>query len=60
MGKLQNPPEASASATGYLFQCCYALLAGLCALPESPQLSISIEKSDDIASTWPVFSFYLA
>jgi hypothetical protein len=41
--------EASASATGYLFQCRYALLAGLRASIASPQLAISIEKFDDIA-----------
>ena len=41
--------EASASATGYLFQCRYALLAGLRATLDSPQLEISIEKFDDIA-----------
>jgi hypothetical protein len=44
-----NIHEASASATGYLFQCRCALLAGLRAIPESPQLAISIEKFDDIA-----------
>src|SRR6266403_311368 len=49
MGEPRNPHEASASATGYLFQCRYALLAGLRALPGSPQLSISIEKFDDVA-----------
>jgi hypothetical protein len=41
--------EAAASMTGYLFQCRYALLAGLQAIPDAPQLSISIEKLDDIA-----------
>lgn len=40
--------EASASATGYLFQCRYALLAGLQAIAKSPQLEISIEKFDDV------------
>ena len=49
MGEPRNPHEASASATGYLFQCRYALLAGLRAIPASPQLSISIEKFDDVA-----------
>lgn len=44
-----NKHEASASVTGYLFQCRYALLAGLQAIPDAPQLSISIEKLDDIA-----------
>ena len=41
--------EASASATGYLFQCRYALLAGLRATYDLPHLAISIEKFDDIA-----------
>jgi hypothetical protein len=34
---------------GYLFQCRYALLAGLQALQDTPQLLISIEKFDDVA-----------
>lgn len=41
--------EASASATGYLFQCRYALLAGLRAIKDAPELDISIEKLDDVA-----------
>jgi hypothetical protein len=41
--------EAGASATGYLFQCRYALLAGLRATRDKPELEISIEKFDDIA-----------
>jgi hypothetical protein len=49
MGEPRNPHEASASATGYLFQCRYALLAGHRASPGSPQLSTSIEKFDDVA-----------
>jgi len=49
MAKPRNPHEASASAIGYLFQCRYALLAGLRTIPETPQLSISIEKFDDVA-----------
>ncbi len=49
MGEPRNPHEASASATGYLFQCRCALLAGLSAIQDSPQLSISIEKFDDVA-----------
>ena len=40
---------ASASATGYLFQCRFALLAGLRAIPDNPQLQISLEKFDDVA-----------
>jgi C-terminal domain 7 of the ABC-three component (ABC-3C) systems len=43
-----NKHEASASATGYLFQCRYALLVGLQAIADAPQLQISIEKLDDI------------
>src|SRR5437870_4042100 len=50
MAKPRNPHEASASAIGYLFQCRYALFAGLRAIPETPQLSISIETFDDVAS----------
>ncbi|MES3084752.1 ABC-three component system protein [Sphingomonas faeni] len=49
MSKADNTHEASASAIGYLFQCRYALLAGLRAIPERPQLAISIEKFDDVA-----------
>lgn len=41
--------EATASLTGYLFQCRCALLKGLQAIPKSPELEISIEKFDDIA-----------
>lgn len=41
--------SASASATGYLYQCRYALLAGLQAIKSKPELQISIEKFDDIA-----------
>ena len=40
---------ARAPATGYLFQCRYALLMALQATLETPQLEISIEKFDDIA-----------
>jgi len=40
--------EASASLAGYLFQCRYALLAGLQAIVDRPQLDMSIEKFDDI------------
>lgn len=49
MAEASNKHEASASMTGYLFQCRYALLAGLQAIPDAPQLSISIERFDDIA-----------
>jgi hypothetical protein len=41
--------DASASATGYLFQCRYALLLGLKATIDTPNVEISIEKFDDIA-----------
>ncbi|WP_187484959.1 ABC-three component system protein [Pantoea agglomerans] len=46
---MSNAHEASASATGYLYQCRYALLMGLEATLDSPELRISIEKFDDIA-----------
>lgn len=49
MSKADNTHEASASAVGYLYQCRYALLAGLRAIPQRPQLSISIERFDDVA-----------
>ena len=49
MGSEYSVHEASASATGYLFQCRYALLAGLRAIPDRPQLQISVEKFDDVA-----------
>lgn len=48
MMKPARTHEASASATGYLFQCRYALLAGLRAIAKSPELEISIEKFDDV------------
>ena len=48
MANADNPHEASASAAGYLFQCRYALLAGLRAIPTAPELEISIEKFDDV------------
>jgi hypothetical protein len=48
MADIPNTHEASASATGYLFQCRCALLAGLKAILDAPQLAISIEKFDDI------------
>jgi hypothetical protein len=47
--KARNKHDASAIALGYLFQCRYALLLGLKAIPDSPQLAISIEKFDDVA-----------
>ena len=48
MANAGNTHEASASAAGYLFQCRYALYAGLRAIPNAPQLGISIEKFDDV------------
>ena len=49
MGTSDNPHGAAASALGYLFQCRYALLDGLRAVPDTPHLLISIEKFDDVA-----------
>jgi len=49
MKKSGNEHEARAPATGYLYQCRYALLVGLQAIPEAPQLEISVEKFDDVA-----------
>jgi hypothetical protein len=49
MGTRDNPHGAAASAVGYLFQCRYALLMGLRAVLDTPQLLISIEKFDDVA-----------
>jgi len=49
MGTPDNKHGAAASALGYLYQCRYALLEGLRALPDTPQLMISIEKFDDVA-----------
>ncbi len=49
MGMTDNPHGAAASVLGYLFQCRYALLEGLRAVPDMPQLLISIEKFDDVA-----------
>ena len=48
MTTVGNIHEASASAVGYLFQCRYALYAGLRAIPNAPQLELSIEKFDDV------------
>jgi hypothetical protein len=49
MGILKNSHEAGPAALGYLFQCRYALLEGLRAVRATPQLSISLEKFDDVA-----------
>lgn len=44
-----NEHGAASSAAGYLFQARYSLLLGLQAIASTPQLSISIEKFDDIS-----------
>lgn len=49
MAKKDITHEASASATGYLYQCRIALLLGLRAIPQTPDLMISVEKFDDVA-----------
>jgi hypothetical protein len=49
VAKKENTHEASASATGYLYQCRIALLLGLRAIPLTPDLKISVEKFDDVA-----------
>lgn len=41
--------EATASLTGYLFQCRFALFVGVCAIAETPNLEVSIERFDDVA-----------
>lgn len=45
----KNQHDASASATGYLYQCRYALLLGLQAIATRPELLLNIEKFDDIS-----------
>ncbi|MGC2656524.1 MAG: ABC-three component system protein [Bryobacteraceae bacterium] len=49
MARKESTHEASASATGYLYQCRIALLLGLRAIPLTPDLKISVEKFDDVA-----------
>jgi hypothetical protein len=49
MARREKTHEASASATGYLYQCRIALLLGLRAIPLTPDLKISVEKFDDVA-----------
>jgi hypothetical protein len=49
MGPDENKYGATASATGYLYQCRYALYVGVLAIPENPNLEISIERFDDVA-----------
>lgn len=46
---MANKFDASASAVGYLFQCRWALLAGIRACKTQPSLDISIERFDDVA-----------
>jgi hypothetical protein len=41
--------QAPAAAVGYLFQCRYALLRAIQAIPSNSNLEISIEKFDDVA-----------
>jgi hypothetical protein len=45
----ENKHGASGSATGYLYQCRYALFASLTEIANTPDLEISIEKFDDIS-----------
>ena len=45
----KNQYDASASAAGYLYQCRYALLLGLQAIGQRPELLLNIEKFDDIS-----------
>lgn len=49
MANSDNPHGAAGSALGYLYQCRYALFAGLRALSDTPELLISIERFDDVA-----------
>ncbi|MGO9246615.1 ABC-three component system protein [Rhodoblastus sp.] len=41
--------DATASATGYLYQCRLALFTGVRAIAETPNLELSIERFDDVA-----------
>lgn len=49
MAARKNGHEASASAAGYLYQCRIALLKGLQAIQVNSNLSISVERFDDVA-----------
>lgn len=49
MSTKANKHEAAAAATGYLYQCRYALLVGLQAIADNPEFQLSIEKFDDVA-----------
>jgi hypothetical protein len=44
----ENTHGAGGSLTGYLFQCRFALFAGLQAIADHPQIAVSIEKFDDV------------
>lgn len=44
-----NKHSAAGPATGYLYQCRYALFSCLGSMADTPNLEISIEKFDDIA-----------
>jgi len=45
----ENAHSAHASAVGYLYQARLALLKGIQAIPESPDLELSIETFDDVS-----------
>ncbi|MHB1058068.1 MAG: ABC-three component system protein [Rhodanobacter sp.] len=45
----ENAHSAHASAIGYLYQARLALLKGIQAIPESPDLELSIETFDDVS-----------
>lgn len=47
--KQSKSHAAAPSATGYLYQCRYALYAALRAMDETPNLDISLERFDDVA-----------
>lgn len=49
MAKDVNSHEASASATGYLYQCRIALLTALRAIPLNLNQEVSVERFDDVA-----------
>ena len=49
MAKGNNNHEASASATGYLYQCRIALLKALEAIPVNVNQEVSVERFDDVA-----------
>jgi hypothetical protein len=49
MAKEEKSHEASASATGYLYQCRIALLMALKAIPTNVNQEVSVERFDDVA-----------